>query len=103
MIPIERLKELAKYGAEYKVADGIAGYRELPRFEVIDMAQEIIDKREQLRWRDGRKGWPTEDGDYLVLLKVENMQTVVEFNVNHGWIMYGYDITHWMPLPPIPE
>jgi hypothetical protein len=104
MIPIERLKELAI----------LRGFPNTD--EVKDMAQEIIDKREQLRWHDAKMEKPIERStDYLCVIQLDLIhdcyRDVVYFSADGHWEFYG-EITdvmdnalllYWMPLPPIPE
>ncbi len=87
-LPIERLKTLAHYTVEM-----------MPH-EIPDMAQEIIEKREALRWRKFPDNLPKRDGQYLVALSFGGKEEYHIGKVENGNFVYGLGyITRFLPIP----
>ena len=74
--------------------------------EADEMAQEIIEKREQLRWRRYPDEKPSEDGYYEVVSFV-NVRVKRYFgyynSVIDAWLDEVGDALYWKPTIPIPE
>lgn len=90
-------------------------------------ALELLKEQEAMNWINVKDGLPNENGSYLVVYKAfqyafigvkrfaKDLYSVDEYDFPNehrpGWYEYddeyGYiernDITHWMPLPNLPE
>lgn len=93
----------------------------------IDDAIDLMKEQEAMSWINVKDGLPNENGSYLVVYKAfqyafvdvkrfaKDLYSVDEYDFPNehrpGWYEYddeyGYiernDITHWMPLPNLPE
>lgn len=92
-----------------------------------EMAEDLLKEQEAMSWINVKDGLPNENGSYLVVYKAfqyafvdvkrfaKDLYSVDEYDFPNehrpGWYEYddeyGYiernDITHWMPLPNLPE
>lgn len=76
--------------------------------EISNLRSEVSALREQVRWRKYPEEMPKRDGFYLVLENVNQVAGYYHLCKQFGWNTDGgriniQTVTHWMPLPQLPE
>lgn len=56
---------------------------------------------EQSMWRSVEEELPEEDGMYLVCTEEGDFETVPWDD--GGWLICGHVVSHWMPIPSLPN
>lgn len=71
------------------------------RDKVIQELQTDLDKH---KWISVNDRLPEPNRDVLVYIKLMKKEYMrVDKIYNGHWLWYGYSVTHWMPLPNLPE
>lgn len=102
---IERLRKDVQAAEEE--ADAVVDQRQYKTlYEAQESRMERL--RDAVRWRDVRKEAPAEGGIYLVLIRRFQDSGPMSWEQTEywqdGWLgPYAADITHWLPIPELPE
>lgn len=67
--------------------------------EAHNLRAELERLRAERRWIPVEERLPEHDGDYLTA--GQGRTSVCEFQA--GYNFFGMPVTHWMPLPPLPD
>lgn len=84
------------------------GHDELSRLKerIAELEKENAELKEEHRWRKFPDEKPEEDTWCIVFHDGEidsDHYTRFAFNKKCDFTLYGYEVTHWMPLPSAPE